>query len=1030
MKKITTSVLAVVLSSSFAMVSAQKVQDTAKTQDIEGVVVTALGIKREKKSLGYASQEVKGDDVNKNPTTNFLNNLSGQVAGLDIKQGTNFGGSVNVVLRGFKSFSGTNQPLFVIDGVPIVNSNVNSSSQTSGRYGFDYGNAASDINPNDIESINVLKGATAAALYGSRAANGAIIITTKKGKKSGGAIGIEFSSSLTVSSIDKSTFPEYQTQYGQGYNGQVFSNYGEYNNTNTANFGDDASYGPAFDPNMQVYQYGALTPGSPSYGKTQAWLPAKNGPITFFNKGTNAVNSISFGAGDDRATFRLSYTNTSATDILPNSSLTKNNFGGNASYKITDKLTASIYANYVTQKTVGRNSTGYNSNIVAGFRQWWPVNVDIKDQKYLYNLGGQNFTWNIRGLNAANQVTSTTLLPAFWNNPYFERYESYESDDRDRFNGNFSLSYDVTKDLNLMGRMTTDSYNLLTENRLATGSGSVIFGLNPNTPQSAGYAVSNYKIAERNYDFIGTYKKNITEDLNLNAVLGGNLRYNTQYSTQLSTSGGLTIPNYFTIANSKSTPIPPVITDNAKQVLGVFAQASLGFKGTYYLEGTIRRDKTTALAPGHDVYWYPSVSGSIVFSNLVKQDWLSFGKIRANYSIVGNDTAANQLIDTYATGVSFGTIPVYAFNGIAKNPDLVAEKLKSMEFGIETSFFKNRAGFDATWYKNDSQNLISNVSVPYSTGSIYQLQNIGNLRTEAFELSLKLTPLKSQNFSWDLIANWSNPVTKITALNNNTENIALQGNSSQGTITINAPLGGLYGTIWGTDYVYSPDGQKVIDPNTGAYLVSANTNNDLGSYQAKWFGGLRNTFNYKNLSLSFLIDVKQGGKVFSLDQAYAYGTGIYANDSSLGLNDLGNPIRNPINYDLNGNVLPNSGGVILPGVIQNPNGSYSANNVRLDKSQSSQVLTTDLPGSAYIYDASYVKLREASITYRLSKEALGSRFIQGLAFSVIGSNLWIIHKNLPYADPEAGLSSGNLQGYQSGVMPTTRNFSFNVKVNF
>ncbi|MDR6516784.1 SusC/RagA family TonB-linked outer membrane protein [Chryseobacterium camelliae] len=1011
MKKITVGILTLVLSSSLAVSNAQeKRSDTVRTQEIEGVVVTALGIKREKKSLGYATQEVKGEDVNKNPTPNFLNNLSGQVAGLDVKQSTNFGGSINVVLRGFKSFSGSNQPLFVVDGVPIINNNINTSSQATGRYGIDYGNAASDINPNDIETINVLKGAAAAALYGSRAANGAIIITTKKGKKNQKGIGVEYSSSVTISSIDRTTFPKYQTEYGQGYVGE--DEWGSYNGGLAAGFGSDASYGPKYDPNLLVYQYDAFIPGSPNFGKATPWTMAKNGPISFFKNGSNFTNSVSLSGGDNTATYRINYTNQDATDIMPNSSLVKNNFGGNASYKITEKLTASLYANYITQKTKGRNDTGYNGNILTGFRQWWPTNVDVKQQEEFYNISHQNYTWNI--------TSPTDLAPQYWDNIYFQRYQNYQNDSRDRFSGNVSLSYDVSKEVNFLLRLSNDSYSMTTEERKANGSVPNIFGLNPNTPQPSGYQIGNYRLSERNYDFIGTYKKDLTEDLNLNGVLGTNIRYNTAYSDIHSTVGGLSVPNYFDISNSKERPLNQT-TDVSKQIIGLFAQASLGYKNTYYLEGTIRRDQSTALSKGNNVYWYPSVSGSVVFSNLIKAPWLSFAKARANYAVVGNDTDANQLIDTYLAGSPFGSQPVYQFNGVLKNPDLVAEKLKSMEFGIETSFLKNRIGFDATWYKNDSENLISNVLVSYASGTTLQKQNIGNLRTEAFELSLRLTPIKSQSFSWNLVANWSNPKTTITALKNGVDNLALQTNTSQGGVTLNAPLGGLYGTIYGSDFIYAPDGQKVIDPNTGAYMKTTTTNNNLGSYQAQWFGGLRNTVTYKNLSLSFLIDMKKGGKVFSLDQSYGYGTGIYAD--SVGLNDLGNPIRN---------TLANGGGIIQQGVIPDPNnpGQYITNNVRLDKSWSSQVLNTDPPAAAFVYDASYIKLREASITYNLSKEALGSKFIQGMSFSLIGSNLWIIHKNLPYADPEAGLSSGNLQGYQSGVMPTTRNFSFNVKVNF
>ncbi|WP_394674469.1 SusC/RagA family TonB-linked outer membrane protein [uncultured Chryseobacterium sp.] len=1018
MKKITVGILTLVLSSSLAVSNAQeKRSDTVRTQEIEGVVVTALGIKREKKSLGYATQEVKGEDVNKNPTPNFLNNLSGQVAGLDVKQSTNFGGSINVVLRGFKSFSGSNQPLFVVDGVPIINNNINTSSQATGRYGIDYGNAASDINPNDIETINVLKGAAAAALYGSRAANGAIIITTKKGKKNQKGIGVEYSSSVTISSIDRTTFPKYQTEYGQGYVGE--DEWGSYNGGLAAGFGSDASYGPKYDPNLLVYQYDAFIPGSPNFGKATPWTMAKNGPLSFFKNGSNFTNSVSLSGGDNTATYRINYTNQDATDIMPNSSLVKNNFGGNASYKITEKLTASLYANYITQKTKGRNDTGYNGNILTGFRQWWPTNVDVKQQEDFYNLSHQNYTWNI--------TSPTDLAPQYWDNIYFQRYQNYQNDSRDRFSGNVALSYDVSKELNFLLRLSNDSYSMTTEERKANGSVPNIFGLNPNTPQPSGYQIGNYRFSERNYDFIGTYKKDLTEDLNLNGVLGTNIRTNSSFSDLHSTVGGLSVPNYFDISNSKERPLNQTIDVN-KQVVGIFAQASLGYKSTYYLEGTIRRDQTTALAsnmgnliPDHNVYWYPSVSGSVIFSNLIKASWLSFAKARANYAVVGNDTDPNQLLDSYLAGSPFGSLPTFQFNGLLKNVNLVAERVKSMEFGIETSFLKNRIGFDATWYRNDASKLISSVLISYASGSTLQKQNVGNLRTDAFELSLRLIPIKSQNFSWNLVANWSNPKTVVTALQGDITNLALQTNTSQGGVTLNAPLGGLYGTIYGSDFIYAPDGQKVIDPNTGAYMKTTTTNNNLGSYQAQWFGGLRNTVTYKNLSLSFLIDMKKGGKVFSLDQSYGYGTGIYAD--SVGLNDLGNPIRN---------TLANGGGIIQQGVIPDPNnpGQYITNNVRLDKSWSSQVLNTDPPAAAFVYDASYIKLREASITYNLSKEALGSKFIQGMSFSLIGSNLWIIHKNLPYADPEAGLSSGNLQGYQSGVMPTTRNFSFNVKVNF
>lgn len=1005
MKKLTTSVLVVVLSSSFAMLSAQtKPRDTANTTDIEGVVVTALGIKREKKSLGYATQEVKGEEINKNPTTNFLNNLSGKVAGLEIKQSSNFGGSINVVTRGYKSLLNDNQALFVVDGVPVMNKNINSSGQTQGAGGYDYGSSVSDINPNDIETLNVLKGAAATALYGSRAQNGAIIITTKRGKKNTQGIGMEFSSSITVSSIDKTTFPEYQTQYGQGYEGESFS--GNYLGSPIVAFGNDASYGSAYDGSM-VWQYGAFIPGSSTNGQKTPWQMAKNGPISFFNKATNYVNSLSFNGGNDISTYRFSYTNTDASDIMPNSELIKNNFSGNASYKLSDKLTANFYANYITQKTTGRNTTGYNDNIMTNFRQWWPTNVDLKELQSLYKIAGKNYTWNMR--------SRTDLRPSFWDNPYFQRYENYQNDSKDRFAGNFSLNYDVSKDLNLLFRAGTDSYTMTVEDRKAVGSYTGNnFGLNVVT-QPSGYSLSQYKFSESNYDFIATYKKNITDDLSLNALVGGNVNVQKNFSNQQSTSGGLSVAGIYTIANSASSPARPLISDLSKYIYGAFSQVSLGYKNTYYLEGTYRRDQSTSLPEGDNVYWYPSLSTSIVFSNLIKADWLNFGKIRAAYAVVGSDTSADQLLNRYLSQASFGEVLVNAYNTTLRNSELRSQSLKNFEVGMETKMFKNRFGFDVAWFQNKAYEQIIPLPVSLSNGVAAKIQNAGELTTKGFEVTINATPIKTNDFSWDMTLNWSNPWTKVTQLAPGIENITI--GSLQGGVSINAPLNGDYGSIWTSDYVYDSNGNKVVGEN-GMYLATDKTVFNQGSFQAKWTAGLSNTITYKNLSLSFLIDWKQGGKVYSLDQFYGYGTGIYAN--SVGMNDLGNPIRN---------TLANGGGEVLPGVMLQ-NGVYVPNTIRLDRSVSSQVLGTDYPGAAYVYDASFVKLREVAITYKFDKNLFNSKFIQGMSVGLIGSNLWIIHKNLPDADPEAGLSSGNIQGYQSGVMPTTRNISFNMKINF
>lgn len=977
--------------------------------ELEGTVVTALGIKREKKALGYSSQQVSSEQINKVPTNNFVNNLTGKVAGLEIRQGTNFGGSTNVVLRGYKSILGDNQALFVIDGVPMLNNNINSTRQKNGGTGIDYGNAISDINPNDIEDINVLKGAAATALYGSRAQNGAIIITTKKGKRSK-ELAVEFNSALTIATVNKDTFAEYQNEYGQGYLGQTFSTY---QGSPRVIFGHDASYGPKFD-GAQVWQYDAFIPGSSTFGQKTTWEAAKNGPIAFFNTGISTNNNIALSGGGEQITYRFSYGNSNATDILPNGRLNKNNFALNTSYKFNDKLTANSSITYVIQNTTGRNSTGYNDNIMSNFRQWWATNVDLKEQKELYELSQQNYTWNIRSV--------TNIAPQYWDNPYFQRYNNYATDKRNRFAGNFSLSYDVTKNINLMSRVGTDGYTMKVEERRSNGSIPTLFGLNT-VDQPAGYMVSLHDIKEHNIDFLATFKNNLSEKLNFNFILGSNFNIQKNYLSQQSTSGGLFVPNLFTISNSLSTPALPFISDTKKEIFGVFGQASLGFAGTYYVEGSLRRDESSALPIDNNSYWYSSVSTSIVFSNwnfLKGNEVLNFGKIRAAYAQVGSDTNANLLSNVYNSENPFLS-SMYSYNTSAKNSELKPQRLDNVELGLNLQFFKNRFGLDVAWFKNTAFDQILPLPVSLGTGSLNKYQNAGTLETKGFEVSVNLTPFKSDNFSWDMNLNWSNPRTKVVELASGVENIQI--GSFQGGITINAPLNEDYGAIWGSDYVYDKtSGRPIVRPN-GAYLVSETTKNKLGTFQADWNAGFNNRFAYKNLSFSFLIDWKKGGSVFSLDQYYGYGTGLYPD--SVGNNDLGFPIRNTI---------ANKGGVILDGVMAapGPNGTtqYVTNTNRLDKSQSSQVLETDPPAAAFTYDASYVKLREVAVSYEFPAKIAESMKIQHLTFSIIGNNLWIIDKKLPFADPEAGLSSGNIQGYQTGPMPSTKNVSFNVKVNF
>ncbi len=1007
MKKLTAGVLIVVLSSSLVVVNAQDTKnDTLKTQEIEGVVVTALGIKREKKSLGYSSQNLDAEKVNSVPTNNFINNLSGKVAGMEIKNNGNFGGSSNIVLRGTKSITGDNQALIVLDGVPIISGNLNSSDASSGRDGFDFGNATADIDPNNIESINVLKGAAATALYGSMASNGAVIITTKKGKK-GKSLGLTLNSTVSVGSIDRSTFPKYQKLYGGGYSG-ADSFFNEDVNGDgivdvLAPTGDDASYGAAFDPNLMVYQWNSFVPGNSNFGKATPWTAAKNDPSKFFNKSLSFVNSFNLNGGDESNTYNLTFTNNYETGILPNSRLNKNMLSGNYTRKFNDKFSARTFLTFNDQTTVGRNSVGYGDNIMTGFRQWWPINVDVLELRDEFFRTNQNYTWNM------NSPLNGDLSAAFWNNPYWDRYKNYSSDDKTRLIAGAELSYDVTDDFNILGRATIDYTNSKQEIRKAIGSHAEEFGL-AQASETSGYWVFDDNVMRQTYDVIARYDLKISDKLGALFVGGAQFLDQRQRSIQNSTTGGLIIPDLYTIGNSRAY-FPPIESNIRGQKAGIYAQASFDFDKFLFLEGTVRNDTSSALPKANNNYTYYSLGSSFVFSELFKSSWFNFGKVRLSYAEVGNDMTFGRPGFFSNRGTVSGTPMADISSTYVDYNNLKPERQKSWEVGLETSMFKRRVTLDLSLYKTNTSDLLFSVPQSPSTAYSFSLINAGETENKGIEVSLGLVPLKSTDFQWDINLNWARNRNIIKSLNQGRDNLQLA--SFQET-TLNATIGQPYGTFRGTGFVYDSNGNKVVDDD-GFYLVASDK--VLGNIQPDWIGGVYNTFRYKNISLGFLIDVRKGGSVYSLDQSYGGLTGIY--EYSAGLNDLGNPIRN---------TLENGGGVILSGVKQDG----TPNDVRIDASFAGGAFGTDagVPQEAFIYDASYVKLREAKLSYSLPADLLRNTFIKGMTLSLLGQNLWIIHKNLPDADPEAGTSSGNIQGFQSGVMPTTRIYSFNVKLDF
>lgn len=994
--------------------SVVNVKLTGDAQELEGVVVTALGVTREKKSLGYSSQKLDAAAINTAPSTNFLNNLSGKVAGLEVRSNSNFGGSTNIVLRGTKSITGNNQALIVVDGVPLNNANLNTADTQSGRDGFDFGNSASDIDPNNVESVNVLKGAAATALYGSSAANGAIMITTKKGKKNSG-LGVSFSSTASVGTIDKSTFVKYQKQYGGGgYDGHDNFTYTDVNGDGIQDrvvpTGYDISYGNEFD-GLPAYQWNAFAAGNANFGKATPWVAAKNDPTTFFEKAFNTVNNLNLSGGDDKSTFNLSITNNSDKGVLPNSSLKRNILSGSFSRDLSDKLTARAFFTLTDQNTIGRNSLGYGDNFIGGFRQWWQTNVDIKELRQEYFRNHQNVTWNM------NDPLSGNLGPAFWNNPYFDRYENYESDVRRRILAGVNVSYDVTDNFNLLGRVTIDNSNDRQELRKQIGSHAEEFGVSQ-ISESSGYSLYTRAFLQQTYDFIATY------DFKLSDAIGGKLLGGATFvkssvdSFEGSTTGGLLKAGLYTLANS-ATFVAPVETEINSEKSGLYAQASLDYNKMLYLEGSYRRDQSTTLYVDNNTYDYYSVGSSFVFSEVLKADWLSLGKVRLNYAQVGNDPAAGTLGARINNG-SVGSNPIFQNSAtFVQFFNLKPEKQKSWEAGLEASLFNNRVSLDLSVYKTNTEDQIFNVPQSPATGYSFSQINAGELENKGIEVVLSGSPIKTKDFQWQVAVNWSKNKNTVVSLNEGRTNLQLAAWNQN--VTLNATVGEQYGAIRGQGIARDPNGNKIVDADGNYVTVD---NQIIGNIQADWIGGVSNRLTYKNLSFNFLVDVKKGGSVFSLDQAYGQDTGVGVQTAYI--NDLGAPVRN---------TLANNGGYINPGVMLDANGNYVKNTTRVDASDSSEFSgvgfgVTGNPNSNYVYDASYVKLREVGFTYSLPSKYLEQSFIKDMSFSVIGNNVWIIHKNLPDADPEAGTSAGNIQGFQSGVMPTVKMYSFNVKVKF
>jgi TonB-linked SusC/RagA family outer membrane protein len=1031
------------------------------TGKLDEVVVTALGITREKKSLGYSVQTVGGESIEDVKSVNAIEALQGEVAGLDIQSFNTMGGSANVIIRGYSSMTSSNQALFVIDGTPIDNETGNSRQMEDGRGGVDFGNAAMDINPDDIASISVLKGAAASALYGSRGANGVVLITTKKGAKKKG-LGISFNSQITVGQVDKSTLPVYQNQYGYGYgqyrrayigpsavdtNAQWAGNYyGQWGDKSSFYTGDDGSYGPKLVGQEVHHWYNMVPEWEDLYQKTAPALPTHDTPNDFFETDVTYQNSISFEGAGDNGSFRMSYTNVNSDGILPNSMMDRNtaslrgvrNFG---------KLIADASITFVDTKTTGLFGTGYDSlNPMQLFRQWWGIGASILEQKRVFEETGKNYSWNMIGTNTTDASATPNHTPLYFDNPYWSRYNNYTSDSRNRSFGNINLTYDFNQHLNVLGRVTYDNVNEVREQRanVAVGTGSKGANLFDDQP---GYEVQNRIRSEYNYDLIVNYRKKIGEHLDLNALFGYNLRVQNWDHTTVKTNGGLNFPDIFSLANSVNpiTASDVLQYDAQKKVDGLYSSLSFGLNDTYFVEGTYRRDRSSALPIENNAYGYYSMSGSIILSNLIKSSSLTFAKLRANHAVVGNDTDPYNVFRSYNINAARNGSASASNPSVLPNQFLKAESTTENEIGLEMNLFDGRLSFDFSIYNKTTDNLLTELDVSPSTGFSAINTNAGSIKNNGFEALIRFMPVDAEDFKWNVTLNYNTYKSEVLSLGNDATGRAIQYlnlMSPQGGVSIGGEVGEPFGVIRGHAYVRDANGNKVLNVRTtgsGAnqykyahYLRTSNSDNVIGDINPDWTGSIRNTFSYKNFDLSFLIDIQQGGDFFSLDTWYGFGTGSY--DRSVGLNHLGNDIRLTI---------PNGGGKRLDGVILPENTDIEDGRANVVGTKNTDIMSRydyyanpegwtsiGAPHEMHVHDASFVKLRELKLGYTIPDSLIDQTPITSASIAFVGRNLWIIHKNSPYTDPEAGLGAGNRQGYQTGAYPAVKTYGLNLRVKF
>ncbi|MDJ1491752.1 SusC/RagA family TonB-linked outer membrane protein [Cytophagaceae bacterium DM2B3-1] len=940
------------------------------------VVVTALGIEREKKALGYSVQEIKGDQLNQARETNLVNALSGKIAGIQVT-GTNGtpGGSSRIVIRGSSSIGGNNQPLFVVDGVPIDNGNYSYGSKSSdSQFGtsstsVDYGNGAGAINPDDIASVSVLKGPNAAALYGSRGTNGVILITTKSGKGVKG-IGVTVNTNTTFEKPFR--LPSFQNAYGQGAKGLFEYKDGKGGGVND---GVDESWGPQMDGRL-LPQYNSPVDANGVRTPTP-FLPQPDNVKNFFETGATYTNSVAVAGSNDKGDFRLSYTNLSQKGILPNTDYKRNTVSLNAGLNITPRLSAKVSANYIKDGSKNRNSWGL-------YFIWFGRQVDTDDLKDYVVDGTDPSDWPVQ----RNWNTN------YWNNPYFVLNRVLRPNNKDRLFGNVSLNYKFTDWLNLTARSGTDFF---TDRRYVQ------------TPKSVGNTYGSYTedvffVKESNSDFLLSMNRNVAPALQLTASVGGNHR-RRDYQRNYINIAELSLPNIFNVGNARSRP-DVANNHQTKVVNSLYASAQLSFKDYLFIDASARNDWSSALPKGNRSYFYPSVSVSGVLTDMlnIQSSVLSFAKVRASVARTGNDTEIlYQDQQTFKYESAWGSTPTVSENNVIANARLKPELTTAYEVGAEVNLF-HRISLEFAYYEKQTKNQILNVNISQASGYQSRVTNAGLVTNKGIEIEASGAIIKTEGgFTWDLGLNFSRNRNKVVELGEGLQNYQL------GTVrgmSVEARVGQSYGTFFGTAYARDPQGRIIYGTN-GLPIVSS-TRRILGNFTPDWTGGISNTFSFKGISISTLIDAKMGGNIYSQTVAIGRYTGVLA-ETNVGR-------ETGIVGD----------GVVNTGTTDNP--VYAVNTKNVSSEDWHHGYYNRNNNEPFVFDASYIKLREIKLSYTLPQKWFGKIPVRNVQLAVVGRNLALLYSKVPHIDPETSLysSDSNVQGLENGQIPTTRSLGFNL----